>query len=325
MIQSQPVGKGERERERERERDYIMLLFIKLACVLLHVHTTLSTGVGEAQSKVWRNPHATFTNDRDSSDLDEAMHIAKENTGEDDAYTDLLFPEDEDIDDDAFMDSSMLEHNQHDENKDLSQGKRFHMDDFHPSHVLSFVLEPAEQSCFFEDITKTRFESKKAIKVRGAYFTASGGADLAIDFQVQRQPNKPNAKPVTYFQETNKDEANFALKADQFGLYSFCFTNRNTIEKTVTFAIHVGSKVKKILPKHISPLEASTRQLAHTLADMRAEAKFLHLRIQRHIKTQDSIDWRVANYTIVESLILIGVTVAQVYYIKRLVNRRQWV
>ncbi len=278
--------------------------------------------------------------------------------GEDDPYDQINFDDLEDDDDDALdadegdnghRDSMVgdkgevnLKEKGDDDNEEDEDDSidGFHMDDFSPSHVLTFPLSHYSSECFYEDIFKERFpilptqgKSSLPVQLRGAYFvsalanseTGNTGASLDIGVDISRMESTKNRRGSSdsYFTESGKDEGTFSVEADVYGTYTICFTNNGANDKSVTFALHVGNKKKEHAKKeHVTPIEENVRRAHKALTEIVSEQNFLILRTQRHMQTQDSTSWRVVWYTVFESFFMLAVTIAQIMYVRRLVDQR---
>lgn len=204
-------------------------------------------------------------------------------------------------------------------NDDLSMEDDFHMDDFSPSHVLTFPVPGGQDECFFERVAASQ------IKLRGAFFVSTGGSmDISV---VITRLGLQDGNDLELFSKPAANDGIFSVTAERAGEYSFCFDNRHSsAEKIVTFALHVGVRT----PEHanqesVTPLEVSVRSMHHALEDIVAQQNFLLLRTKMHMEAQDSTEWRVAYYTVFESGFMFAVTLGQVLYVHRLINNRQWV
>ncbi|GBG34379.1 Transmembrane emp24 domain-containing protein [Hondaea fermentalgiana] len=232
---------------------------------------------------------------------------------DDDEYLDLkVAPEELDEDD---------EEGTEDEYDDEDLESNFHMDDFSPSHVFTFPLERYEE-CFYEEITTV------PIRVRMAYFVASGNSQK-VNVRVAHTGRKGDAhggQEKVLHEQTGKTEGTFSTIVREAREYKFCFSNPSGQKKHVTFALHVGVRKREVAKgAEITPLEEAIRAAHHDLNDLVAEQNFIVSRVRRHMLTEDSIEFKVSFYTIVESTIMLGITLAQVFYVQRLINQRAWV
>ena len=152
--------------------------------------------------------------------------------------------------------------------------------------------------------------------------------DVAVK---QLDPEDLSSPGKTLHTDHGLEEGGFTVMAESHGVYSFCFSDSNTAsgdDKVVTFALHVGASVPKAAATtaHILPLRRSIESLASNLGSLRSELDVILLRIERHVKTQDSTESRVWVFTLVETLALVCVSAIQVAVVRRMVDRgKQWV
>mmetsp|Transcript_14478 Transcript_14478/g.25950 ORF Transcript_14478/g.25950 Transcript_14478/m.25950 type:complete len:261 (-) Transcript_14478:122-904(-) len=220
----------------------------------------------------------------------------------------------EDIDDEEDV---VLESDE-DQADDHTAGK-FDLDDFSPSHVLTFNIA-GKEDCFYEDISQ-----KVPILLRGAYFVSSeAGMDVSVKVsQIVGTGAQP--KENVLFSDYSKSEGTFSITAKEAGTYKICFQSAKP-GKRVTFALHVGNRKREQAKMHdVAPMEAVVRDCHTTLRNLVSEQNFLINAVHRQMITQDSTESNIGIYTIIESTVMLAVTVAQIYYIQRLINNKQWV
>eukprot|EP00736_Rhodelphis_marinus_P010061 Rmarinus@m.27857 len=175
--------------------------------------------------------------------------------------------------------------------------------------ALTFDVKAGTEECFFEDV------SKQGIKLGGMFQVAEGG-ELDIDFQV----TDPDGN-VVYSAEKEK-EGKFAATSTSPGSYSFCFSNKMSkfTAKAVSFYVTVGSQFESeevAKAEHLSTLESSIANLAEGLTAIQSEQKYMRMRERVHQQSSQQTNMRVLILSVVEALVLVGVSVAQIYYLRR--------
>eukprot|EP01090_Pellita_catalonica_P010999 TRINITY_DN2247_c0_g1_i3.p1 TRINITY_DN2247_c0_g1~~TRINITY_DN2247_c0_g1_i3.p1 ORF type:complete len:111 (-),score=7.44 TRINITY_DN2247_c0_g1_i3:197-529(-) len=70
--------------------------------------------------------------------------------------------------------------------------------------------------------------------------------------------------------------------------------------------------------EHLAPLENSIDKIASILDDVNKEQKYLRVREQTHRDTQESTFARVYWFSLVESIVLVVMSVLQIIYLRRL-------
>ena len=195
---------------------------------------------------------------------------------------------------------------------------------FLPQNMLSVVFT-SKQRCFYEEIPEKSL-------LRGAWFlTTSETSPIYV-----RVKHTGSPQPL-YDERHEEDTGGFTVTADEVGTYEYCFEHVNfpsDKDLVITFAVDVStpSKVKTkagltaVKPEHVYPLQTSTSNLHHTVSSLSTEVDVILMRLDRHVLTQDSTEFRVSLLTSVETLAIAAITVFQIYFVRRLVNRsRQWV
>ena len=214
--------------------------------------------------------------------------------------------------------------------------QRFVQEDDHflPEDMLSIELL-REQKCFFQDV------SQVPVEIKGAWFVSTSGS-TTVEVTVKRiNPNseKSNgeASELVLFQDVSDDSGGFTVDGSEIATYAFCFHSVDpSSEKILTFSVDVSSKVlqqsKSSALKddenkhHIYPLQGSASRLLQTMRSLHQELEVVLLRFERHMATQDVVEGRVDFFTFLETSAILIVTLGQIYYVRRLVNRsKQWV
>jgi len=117
----------------------------------------------------------------------------------------------------------------------------------------------------------------------------------------------------------------FEFRAHQHGLYKFCFNNPGSTPETISFHIHVGHVpgIEDIArDEHLKPVNVKIAQLREALEAVSAEQIYLRARDYRHRITSESTNRRLIIYTVVEYVCLVGVSLGQVYLIRKLFDKR---
>lgn len=228
---------------------------------------------------------------------------------------------------------------------------------FLPKNMLSLELNSEGPKCFYQHVGAV------PATLRGAWFVSTAGT-ATIHATVKRLgPRQPKRKHRPQRDRRHKDEDEdgddddeeddqhewlldqqvedkdsdkFELMAKTPGVYSFCFENPYPNEdesKVLTFSIDVelasasaggGSGAAKA--EHIIHITETTRDLESTIESLQTELEVILLRFSAQAESQDFAEQRVAVFTAGKTLVLLVVTLGQVYYVRRLVNgNRLWV
>eukprot|EP01095_Lingulamoeba_sp_RSL-Kostka_P005597 TRINITY_DN16_c0_g1_i1.p1 TRINITY_DN16_c0_g1~~TRINITY_DN16_c0_g1_i1.p1 ORF type:complete len:221 (+),score=67.93 TRINITY_DN16_c0_g1_i1:55-717(+) len=193
------------------------------------------------------------------------------------------------------------------------------------NRALTLQVEPKSQECFYKD-----FDIGKDVKV--SYSVVRGGL-LDINFRVKYEgdPSNNNAAKGQIVYETlhfeNKAEGFYQFKTLESGVYSFCFDNEMArfTAKVVSFKIlgqdRFGSEVLERddddLSEHFDPMERSARKISDELELLEMHQEYMIQRELRHSMTQNNTNSRIFWFSFLECTVLIGMSLFQIYYIKK--------
>jgi hypothetical protein len=172
---------------------------------------------------------------------------------------------------------------------------------------LSFTLGPGKEECFYENVNQGTTVS--------IVFQVNTGGRNDIDLNVKG----PDGRII--YQRRREQEGRYTFQAPLNGMYTVCFSNQMSSfsSKQISFDIDVGKETEKETekPEDLSPLETSISQLSNLLATVQSEQKYLKMREIRHKLTTDSTNTRVIWWNIFEAFAVVGMSVFQIYYLKR--------
>eukprot|EP00927_Polykrikos_kofoidii_P024146 TRINITY_DN2201_c0_g2_i1.p1 TRINITY_DN2201_c0_g2~~TRINITY_DN2201_c0_g2_i1.p1 ORF type:complete len:299 (-),score=64.77 TRINITY_DN2201_c0_g2_i1:61-885(-) len=187
-----------------------------------------------------------------------------------------------------------------------------HMEGFTPELLLTFPLPARTDEFFYEDVA-----AGAPVLIRGGFFAAASEATSTVEFSVT------DPKGNIIVDKKDDEEGLFHFLADIPGTYTFIVSNHRWMEeKTVTFALGKGNETH-LQPEHLTSLEDYLKTIDRTLVDIQTESTYLWIRQKSHMKTIESIHNRVLAFSVLEFLILVGVSGFQVYYIKGLLSDRR--
>eukprot|EP01112_Ceratiomyxa_fruticulosa_P014170 TRINITY_DN403_c0_g1_i2.p1 TRINITY_DN403_c0_g1~~TRINITY_DN403_c0_g1_i2.p1 ORF type:complete len:207 (+),score=42.19 TRINITY_DN403_c0_g1_i2:192-812(+) len=176
-----------------------------------------------------------------------------------------------------------------------------------PSHSFMTTVDATKEECFYEDIPQ-------GAPVNVMFQVISGGF-LDIDLRIQA----PDQRII--YEGTRESEGKYTFNTYSAGVYSFCFSNRMSTltPKVVSFLITVDGGVRRDIAKKadFTPLEASINQLSEAISAVVAEQEYMRLREMAHRNTSESTNARVMWWSIFEALMLVAMSVWQVYYLRR--------
>lgn len=187
-----------------------------------------------------------------------------------------------------------------------------HMSDFEPSDMLTINIPSRTDEIFYEHIQEV------PSKVRGAYYIGSGEKKL-IDFWVIDPSNR------IFNTVQGKNEGLFVFDAQQTGVYQFVFSNSRYWEaKDLTFAIHFGNHTDDhASAEHLDPLHENLKKALKNIKNLYSEVKFSVGRQDSHnttIRSSMSMNYWIS---ILETLCIVGLAAAQIYFIKRILQHKK--
>jgi hypothetical protein len=175
-------------------------------------------------------------------------------------------------------------------------------------HGLTVKIDAKGEQCFYETV-KT-----ENVKMQIQFQVASGGF-LDIDFKLY------NPKGEIVHQVHKESEGKFTFTAVETGDYKLCFSNAMSTltPKVVTFTVHVGDLLDPQLTKidQTDPIVRSILRLTEGLAEIQNEQKYLRMREHNHRDLAEETNDKIFYWSIVEILVLIVTSVAQVFILKR--------
>ena len=215
------------------------------------------------------------------------------------------------FDDLSFLDHLDDHHMVSDEDT-LSQDWDTHMADFQADLMVTVQVAPNSQEFFFEDVTEV------GVKLRGAFFVAPDkDRKSGIDFWIL------NPKGEKVYQQANKGESIFAIKAEMTGTYSFVISNNKWIgSRQVTFIVGAGSR-STLKQEHLLTMDDRIKAVDNSLREIQTEGSYLWIRQKSQLQAIEDVNSRVFWFTAVEFLVLVVVAVFQVYYIKGMLSYRR--
>jgi len=149
-------------------------------------------------------------------------------------------------------------------------------------------------------------------------FKVTKGGFLDIDIQIKG----PDGRII--YNAERQTEGKYSFVAHEHGLYTFCFSNRMSTltPKVVSFVANIGeapppTPIDGAKPEHLTTLEASVAQLAASVQSAVNEQSYLKMREAVHRNTNESTNGRVIWWSLFEVLVLLAMSLWQIYYLRR--------
>ncbi|XP_067634648.1 transmembrane emp24 domain-containing protein 2 [Eurosta solidaginis] len=179
------------------------------------------------------------------------------------------------------------------------------------SEAFIVTVDAHNEECFFEKVEGgTKF---------GVTFEVIEGGFLDIDIRI----TGPDDNVI---HESEKESSGkFTFSAASTGIYRVCFNNERSsmTPKLVMFSLEVSDAPHRAAgaPSEDevghTKLEDMIQQLSNTLTGVKHEQEYMHVRDKIHRSINESTNSRVVLWSTFEALVLVLMTIGQVYYLKR--------
>ncbi|XP_014261849.1 transmembrane emp24 domain-containing protein 2 [Cimex lectularius] len=183
--------------------------------------------------------------------------------------------------------------------------------DFSESYFVT--VDAHNEECFFEKV-------EQGTKM-GLMFETSEGGFLDIDVKIIG----PDGASI--YQGERESSGKYTFSAHKSGVYTYCFSNEmSTISpKVVMFSMEVGEAPtnESTDDVHSNKIEVMIKELSHALSGVKHEQEYMALRDKIHHGINEATNSKVAVWSIFEAVILIAMTIGQVYYLKRFFEVRR--
>ncbi|XP_015522303.1 transmembrane emp24 domain-containing protein 2 [Neodiprion pinetum] len=190
------------------------------------------------------------------------------------------------------------------------------------ANSYSITVDAHAEECFFD---KVEYGTKM-----GLMFETSEGGFLDIDVRIIG----PDGKVI--HQSERETNGKYTFSAHTAGVYTYCFGNQMSTmtPKVVMFTMDIGEP-----PKHggeggdaegqegdasnHAKLEDMIRDLSTSLTGVKHEQEYMQVRDRIHRAINESTNSRVVMWSFFEALVLVCMTLGQVFYLKRFFEVRR--
>ncbi|KAJ3293164.1 hypothetical protein HK104_004697 [Borealophlyctis nickersoniae] len=192
--------------------------------------------------------------------------------------------------------------------------------------TLTYRMAPHERACFHA-------AAKEAGEKVAFYFAVQSGGSFDIDYDV----TDPNSAII--LQGHKERQGDFVFTAKMAGEYTFCFSNvmSTFAEKYVDFDITVEheshkpatnpledpkkEEKKEAVKKDLERLEGGIENMQMYLGNVQRLHKHFRTRENRNFSTVQSTESRIFWFATVESCMIVGIALVQVFVIQTFFNK----
>jgi len=183
-------------------------------------------------------------------------------------------------------------------------------------HCLPYFInvDAHAEECFFDRV-------QNGTKL-GLTFEVIEGGFLDIDVRV----TGPDGEEVISRERESNGKITFA--AAKTGAYTYCFSNKMSTmtPKGVMFSMDVGEPQAAAGADgdaHPNKLGEMIKELSTALVGVKHEQEYMEVRDKIHRKINESTNSRVVMWSFFEAVVLVAMTIGQVYYLKRFFEVRR--
>ncbi|XP_059478788.1 transmembrane emp24 domain-containing protein 2 [Neocloeon triangulifer] len=176
------------------------------------------------------------------------------------------------------------------------------------------TVDAHNEECFFDKV--------EAGTKMGLMFEIAEGGFLDIDVKIVG----PDGRVI--YQGERETSGKYTFAAHVPGVYTYCFSNQMSTmtPKVVLFNMDIGEAPKEAsedTEAHHNKLDDMIRELSSTLTGVKHEQEYMQVRDRIHRAINESTNSRVVMWSFFEALVLVAMTLGQVFYLKRFFEVRR--
>uniref|UniRef100_A0A1I7V4B3 GOLD domain-containing protein n=1 Tax=Caenorhabditis tropicalis TaxID=1561998 RepID=A0A1I7V4B3_9PELO len=189
-----------------------------------------------------------------------------------------------------------------------------------PAASYFIHVDANEEQCFFDRLTS-------GTKM-GLMFEVAEGGFLDIDVKIHGPDNKE------IYKGERESSGKFTFAAHMDGIYTYCFGNKMSTmtPKAVMFTVEITEPHQQAPGAAASQdaadnakLEEMVRELSSALMSVKHEQEYMEVRERVHRNINENTNSRVVMWAAFEAFVLVGMTIGQVFYLKRFFEVRTMV
>uniref|UniRef100_A0A0A9X8W7 Transmembrane emp24 domain-containing protein n=1 Tax=Lygus hesperus TaxID=30085 RepID=A0A0A9X8W7_LYGHE len=180
------------------------------------------------------------------------------------------------------------------------------------SNCYFITVDAHSEECFFDRV-------EQGTKM-GLLFETSEGGFLDIDVKIL----DPDSEII--YQGERESSGKYTFSAHKAGTYTYCFSNQMSTmtPKIVMFNMEIGEPPStKTEDGDHNNLEVMIKDLTTALTGVKHEQEYMTVRDRIHHGINEATNSRVVLWSVFEAIVLITMTIGQVYYLKRFFEVRR--
>ncbi|XP_032668343.1 transmembrane emp24 domain-containing protein 2 [Odontomachus brunneus] len=189
------------------------------------------------------------------------------------------------------------------------------------SHCYVITVDAHAEECFFD---KVEFGTKM-----GLTFEIAEGGFLDIDVKIVG----PDGKKI--YEGEQESSGKYTFAAHTPGVYTYCFSNQKSsmTPKVVMFNMDIGENRKpneetagaegQDADGNHGKLDDMIKDLSTSLWGVKNEQEYMQVRDRNHRAINESTNFRVVVWSFFEAMVLVLVTIGQIFYLKRFFEVRR--
>ncbi|CAG0900846.1 unnamed protein product [Darwinula stevensoni] len=181
------------------------------------------------------------------------------------------------------------------------------------SSAYFVTVDAHAEECFYDKVNS-------GTKM-GLMFEVAEGGFLDIDVRIVG----PDSQAI--YNGERETNGKYTFTAHMDGIYTYCFSNKMSTmtPKVVLFDMEMGDSPKTEVGGNAdqNKLEDMIKELSTALMGVKHEQEYMEVRERIHRAINDNTNSRVVLWSIFEALVLVAMTLGQVYYLKRFFEVRR--